>query len=104
MRAVACDLSETAVRLLKASLAGTPHAHRVRARAWDITRGPPPELLPPPAAEEGGSARAVETADLALLVFTLSAVGWWVGWFMWVARVGDGECWVGGWVRCGRGE
>jgi len=88
LRAVACDLSATAIGLLKTSLKSAPSFEtRVRARAWDITQGPPSELLPPSslctttengsnetAAENSGNSTAAETADLALLVFTLSAV------------------------------
>ena len=58
------------IGLLRASVAGTADQERVRARAWDITAGPPPELLP----AEAPNSPQPETADLALLVFTLSAV------------------------------
>ena len=63
LRAVACDLSPTAVAQLRAGL-DTFDAARVRCRPWDITHGLPPEFA---AAES-------ERADVAILVFTLSAV------------------------------
>jgi SAM-dependent methyltransferase len=69
LRAVACDLSATAVAKMREHPECQPP--RVRSRDWDITHGLPPELRKDE--EEDGRAGS-EKADLALLVFTLSAV------------------------------
>mmetsp|Transcript_29215 Transcript_29215/g.58694 ORF Transcript_29215/g.58694 Transcript_29215/m.58694 type:complete len:412 (-) Transcript_29215:169-1404(-) len=79
LRAVACDLSSTAIDALQEQ---NPECQppRVRSRPWDITHGLPPELA---ASDDDGrtgslrpsnSSMVAERADLALLVFTLSAV------------------------------
>ena len=66
LHAIACDLSPTAV----AKLAAHPELsnRHVQTRPWDITQGLPPEL----SALGGGAHR--KPVDLALLIFTLSAV------------------------------
>ena len=73
--AVAVDLSPTAVARLSENLRdralfSPSDRRRVRARPWDITKG-----LPPPFSEDGARSDGKrEFADLALLIFTLSAV------------------------------
>ena len=72
---VAVDLSPTAVARLSENLRdralfSPSDRRRVRARPWDITKG-----LPPPFSEDGARSDGKrEFADLALLIFTLSAV------------------------------
>ena len=92
LQAVAVDLSPTAVGRLKEhlndrALFPASDRRRVRARPWDITKGLPPPFREADAAkgdatkgdatkgdDAKGDGAELEHADLALLVFTLSAI------------------------------